>query len=168
MSRFPNLLLHVACTFPVNVLKESFPVKKRTGLIAAALSATMIFGSTTPAFADDANDGKVESFKDNDNDTSSEDEDKDEDKEEDKSDDKGPWDKNGASSEGPWENGGSFPDGSSGLNRLEAYLNSNHFESISAIVAAIAGLITVSTQVIALIIQINPAAKKQFEALFKK
>lgn len=165
MSRFPNLLLHVACTFPVNVLKESFPVKKRTGLIAAALSATMIFGSTTPAFADDANDGKGESVEDNANDTPSEDEDK-EDKEEDKSDDKGPWDKNGASSEGPWE--GSFPDGSSGLNRLEAYLNSNHFESISAIVAAIAGLITVSTQVIALIIQINPAAKKQFEALFKK
>jgi len=148
----------------VNVLKESFPVKKRTGLIAAALSATMIFGSTTPAFADDANDGKVESVKDNDTPS----EDKDEDKEEDKSDNKGPWDKNGASSEGPWENGGSFPEGSSGLNRLEAYLNSNHFESISAIVAALAGVVTVATQLAALIIKINPAAKAQFEALFKK
>ena len=130
-------------------------MKKRTGLVAAALSTTLIFGSVTPAFAENNQSAQVNA------ETT-------DGKKEEKTEDKGPWDKNGASSEGPWENGGSFPEGSSGLNRLEAYLNSNHFESISAIVAALAGVVTVATQLAALIIKINPAAKAQFESLFKK
>lgn len=135
-------------------------MKKRTGLVAAALSTTLIFGSVTPAFAAEDKVAEQQTRVNTEESTDG--------KKEEKTEYKGPWDKNGASSEGPWENGGSFPEGSSGLNRLEAYLNSNHFESISAIVAALAGVVTVATQLAALIIQINPAAKAQFESLFKK
>ena len=134
-------------------------MKKRTGLIAAALSTTLIFGSVTPAFAEDGGRSDDLKMENNVGDTTPKDEEED-------TDAKGPWDKNGASSEGKIK--GSFPEGSSGLNRLEAYLNSNHFESISAIVAALAGVVTVATQLAALIIKINPAAKAQFESLFKK
>ncbi|UUA88795.1 hypothetical protein KBP53_07685 [Corynebacterium genitalium ATCC 33030] len=130
-------------------------MKKRTGLVAAALSTTLILGSVTPAFAENAQNISAENEG---NDTPSDD-----DKEE-NGDSKDPWNKNGASSEGPLD--GSF--GSSGLNRLERYVNSNHFESVSAIVAALAGVVTVATQLAALIIKINPAAKAQFESLFKK
>lgn len=133
-------------------------MNKRTGLVAAALSTTLIFSSVTPAFAAEDKVAEQQTRVNTEESTDG--------KKEEKTEDKDPWDKNGASSEGPWE--GSFPEGSSGLNRLEAYLNSNHFESISTIVAALAGVVTVATQLAALIIQINPAAKAQFEALFKK
>lgn len=74
------------------------------------------------------------------------------------------WDKNGASSdrapEGPFK--------SDGLNRLSAYLNSNHFETVSAIVEVIAGVITVGSQLAAIIITVSPTAKAQFEAFMKQ
>lgn len=74
------------------------------------------------------------------------------------------WNKNGASSvsvpEGPFK--------SDGLNRLSAYLNSNHFETVSAIVEVIAGVITVGSQLAAIIITVSPTAKAQFEAFMKQ
>lgn len=74
------------------------------------------------------------------------------------------WDKNGASSD-------PAPDGPfkrEALNRLSAYLNSNHFKTVSAIVEVIAGVITVSSQLAAIVITVSPTAKAQFEAFMKQ
>lgn len=79
--------------------------------------------------------------------------------------DKGIWDKNGASSErGNYGSFGRF----TGLNQLENYLNSNHFKTISTIVSVIAGVITVGSQLAALIISVSPEAKAQVEQFMKR
>lgn len=75
------------------------------------------------------------------------------------------WDKNGASSESGKQ--GSFG-GSSGLNRLENYVNSNQFKTISIIMSAIGAVLTVGTQLGAIAVTVSPAAKAQFEAFLKQ
>ncbi|MGV0432405.1 hypothetical protein [Corynebacterium sp. 20_84] len=90
--------------------------------------------------------------------------DKDEDEEEEENPNaldptKGKWDNGGASSEAGKEG----PFGSSGLNRISNYTQSNQFKSISTIVALISGVITVGSQVAALIISVSPTAKAQFD-----
>lgn len=76
---------------------------------------------------------------------------------------KGLWDNNGASSESGKD--GIF--GSSGLNRADKYFKSNQFKTISMIVSVIAGVITVGSQLAAIIISVSPTAKAQFEAFMK-
>lgn len=142
-------------------------MKKRTVLVAAALSATMTF-SATPAIAQtadneaaptdtvttagegtaDATDAENEADEENDNALDPT---------------KGLWDNNGASSESGKD--GIF--GSSGLNRADKYFKSNQFKTISMIVSVIAGVITVGSQLAAIIISVSPTAKAQFEALMK-
>ena len=90
--------------------------------------------------------------------------DKDEDEEEEENPNaldptKGKWDNGGASSEAGKEG----PFGSSGLNRISNYTQSNQFKSISTIVALVGGVITVGTQLAALIITVSPTAKAQFD-----
>ena len=139
-------------------------MKKRTALVAAALSAAMTF-SATPAIAQTADDEIVpinsvtaagEGTADAENEA---------DEENDKALDptKGLWDNNGASSESGKD--GIF--GSSGLNRADKYFKSNQFKTISMIVSVIAGVITVGSQLAAIIISVSPTAKAQFEAFMK-
>lgn len=144
-------------------------MKKRTGLIAAALSAAMIFGSApAPVLAaEPATESENKTTEDK---TGEKDSDK---KKEEEEEDrwqldptKDTWDTNGASSD-PAPKGPFDEEKSSGLNRVDAYFKSNQFKMIYIIVTAIAGVITVGSQIIALIISVNPAAKAQFESLFK-
>lgn len=76
---------------------------------------------------------------------------------------KGLWDNNSVSSESGKD--GIF--GSSGLNRADKYFKSNQFKTISMIVSVIAGVITVGSQLAAIIITVSPTAKAQFEAFMK-
>lgn len=144
-------------------------MKKRNTFLAAMLSAAMAFSAAPAAVAQTPNVSSTSSAgagsTDNESatdaaetgDTGKEDSDG-------PAPTKGKWDKNGASSV-------SVPDGpfkSDGLNRLSAYLNSNHFETVSAIVEVIAGVITVGSQLAAIIITVSPTAKAQFEAFMKQ
>ena len=162
-------------------------MKKRTAFIAATLSAAMAF-SAAPAVAEttDKSNASTDTGTNNDGDNTSGNDDttsetgddngktkpapnkpgkdKDEDEEEEKNPNaldptKGKWDNGGASSEAGKEG----PFGSSGLNRISNYTQSNQFKSISTIVALISGVITVGSQVAALIISVSPAAKAQFD-----
>ena len=72
-------------------------------------------------------------------------------------------DENGASSESGKD--GIF--GSSGLTRADTYVKSNQIKTISMIVSVIAGVITVGSQLAAIIISVSPTAKAQFEAFMK-
>lgn len=75
--------------------------------------------------------------------------------------DKGICDKNGASSErGNYGSYGRF----SGLNELENNLKRNHFKAISTIT----GVITVGSQLAALIISVSPGAIAQVEQLMRR
>jgi len=169
------------------VQKESF-VKKRTAFIAATLSAAMAF-SAAPAVAEttDESNASTDTGTNNDGDNTSGNDDttsetgddngktkpapnkpgkdKDEDEEEEEENPnaldptKGKWDNGGASSEAGKEG----PFGSSGLNRISNYTQSNQFKSISTIVALVSGVITVGSQVAALIISVSPTAKAQFD-----
>ena len=154
-------------------------MKKRTSLIAATLSAAMVFGAA-PALAqtdaDDANttaDAVTTTDTGNTDNTTDESNAGDQSKEDPEAEERDPneldptkgiWDKNGASSQ-------SAPNGSfeklKGLNRAEAYFQSNHFKTVSTIVAAIAAVITVGSQLLAIIISVSPTAKAQLGAFFK-
>lgn len=146
-------------------------MKKRNTFLAAMLSAAMAFSAAPAAVAQTAEDESA-TIADADNTNSEPDTGTDvpdtEDGEEEDSEGLEPtkdkWDKNGASSD-------RAPDGpfkSDGLNRLSAYLNSNHFETVSAIVEVIAGVITVGSQLAAIVITVSPTAKAQFEAFMKQ
>lgn len=77
---------------------------------------------------------------------------------------KGTWDKNGASSNpAPSE-----PFGSSGMNRLSAYLDSNHFKMITLIVTIFSAVVTVGSQLAAIAVSVSPAAKAQFDAFLNQ
>ena len=77
---------------------------------------------------------------------------------------KGTWDKNGASSNpAPSE-----PFGSSGMNRLSAYLDSNHFKMITLIVTIFSAVVTVGSQLAAIAVTVSPAAKAQFDAFLNQ
>ena len=144
-------------------------MKKRNTFLAAMLSAAMAFSAAPAAVAQTPNVSSTSSAgagsTDNESATDAA-----ETGDTGKEDSDGPaptkdkWDKNGASSdrapEGPFK--------SDGLNRLSAYLNSNHFETVSAIVEVIAGVITVGSQLAAIIITVSPTAKAQFEAFMKQ
>lgn len=139
-------------------------MKKRTALVAAALSAAMTF-SATPAIAETAANEPAPAAAvtaAGEGTAGAEDE---ADEENDKALDptKGLWDNNGASSESGKD--GVF--GSSGLNRADKYFKSNQFKTISMIVSVIAGVITVGSQLAAIIISVSPTAKAQFEAFMK-
>ncbi|WP_297851405.1 hypothetical protein [uncultured Corynebacterium sp.] len=158
-------------------------MKKRTSLIVATLSAAMVFGAA-PALAqtdaDDANTtadavtttdtGNTDNTTDESNagDQSKADPEADPEAEERDPNELDPtkdiWDKNGASSQ-PAPNG-SF-EKLKGLNRAAAYFQSNHFKMVSTIVAAIAAVITVGSQLLAIIISVSPTAKAQLGAFFK-
>lgn len=134
-------------------------MKKRTALVAAALSAAMTF-SATPAIAQTAANEPAPAAA-----VTAAGEGTEADEENDKALDptKGLWDNNGASSESGKD--GIF--GSSGLNRADKYFKSNQFKTISMIVSVIAGVITVGSQLAAIIISVSPTAKAQFEAFMK-
>ncbi|SIS43025.1 hypothetical protein SAMN05444817_103105 [Corynebacterium appendicis CIP 107643] len=146
-------------------------MKKRNTFLAAMLSAAMAFSAAPAAVAETAKDESA-TIADADNTNNEPDTGTDatdtEDGEEEDSEGLEPtkdiWDKGGASSD-PAPNG---PFKSDGLNRLSAYLNSNHFETVSAIVEVIAGVITVGSQLAAIIITVSPTAKAQFEAFMKQ
>lgn len=140
-------------------------MKKRNTFLAAMLSAAMAFSATpaTVAQATPAEPASTTAYSATGADTSNT-------NGETKEDPDGPdptkdtWDKNGASSD-------PAPDGPfkrEALNRLSAYLNSNHFKTVSAIVEVIAGVITVSSQLAAIVITVSPTAKAQFEAFMKQ
>lgn len=153
-------------------------MKKRTALIAATLSTAMVFGvmpanaetatgtaptstptSTPSAPANTADaDQKNDSGKSTESTTTTPPQNA-------LDPDKGLWDTNGASSDSGKQ--GSFG-GSSGLNRLENYVNSNQFKTISIIVSAISAVITVGTQLAAIAVTVSPNAKAQFEAFLKR
>ncbi len=140
-------------------------MKKRTALVAAALSAAMTFGAT-PAIAQPADDEAaptVAAAGEGTADTTDETDEADEENENALDPTKGLWDNNGASSESGKD--GIF--GSSGLNRADKYFKSNQFKTISMIVSVIAGVITVGSQLAAIIISVSPTAKAQFEAFMK-
>ena len=176
----------ISFTRTYSVQKESF-VKKRTAFIAATLSAAMAF-SAAPAVAEttDESNASTDTGTNNDGGATSENDgttsetgddngktkpapnkpgkDKDEDEEEEENPyaldpTKGKWDNGGASSEAGKEG----PFGSSGLNRISNYTQSNQFKSISTIVALVSGVITVGSQLAALIITVSPTAKAQFD-----
>lgn len=149
-------------------------MKKRNAFLAAALSAAMAF-SVAPAADAEPTNGETASISGDDTtnkatgtdedgtDTPDSKDDKEE-KSEGLDPNKGTWDKGGASSDPAPE--GSFS--SSGLNRVEAYVNSNHFKMLTAIVSLIAGVITVGSQLAAIVISVSPTAKAQFEAFMKQ
>ncbi|MCT1683501.1 hypothetical protein M3A74_01545 [Corynebacterium appendicis] len=144
-------------------------MKKRNTFLAAMLSAAMAFSAAPAAVAQTPNVSSTSSAGagTTENERAADAPDT-EDGEEEVSEGLAPTkdmrDKNGASSV-------SVPDGpfkSDGLNRLSAYLNSNHFETVSAIVEVIAGVITVGSQLAAIVITVSPTAKAQFEAFMKQ
>lgn len=144
-------------------------MKKRNTFLAAMLSAAMAFSAAPAAVAQTPTGSSTSSARagTTDNERAADAPDTEDGEEEDS---EGPaptedmWDKNGASSvSAPY---GPFK--SDGLNRLSAYLNSNHFETVSAIVEVIAGVITVGSQLAAIIITVSPTAKAQFEAFMKQ
>lgn len=146
-------------------------MKKRTALVAAALSAAMTFGAT-PAIAQTADDETAptdtvaaagEGTGEGTPDATDAENEADEENDQALDPTKGLWDNNGASSESGKD--GIF--GSSGLNRADKYFKSNQFKTISMIVSVIAGVITVGSQLAAIIISVSPTAKAQFEAFMK-
>lgn len=75
---------------------------------------------------------------------------------------KGLWDNNDASSKtAPKE---PFSEQSSGLNRLAAYLNSNQFKTISLVVTLLGSVVTVGSQILALMVTVNPGANDRLKA----
>lgn len=75
---------------------------------------------------------------------------------------KGLWDNNDASSKtAPKE---PFSEQSSGLNRLAAYLDSNQFKTISLAVTLLASVVTVGSQILALMVTVNPGANDRLKA----
>ncbi len=111
-------------------------------LIAAALAATTAFSVTPAALAETTAEVKegqeTRDTKDN--------------NELDPTKDR--WDTNGASSD-PAPNGG-FPENSSTLNRVGAYMQSNHFKMLSLIVATVAAAITMLAKVGEIVLLLNP------------
>ena len=165
-------------------------MKKRNAFLAATLSAAMAFSAAPAAVAETANDesssasdtgttntgtdtGTGNDGTDTDNGGKKKDEDNSGGKKKDKEDEddsqsldpnKPMWDKNGASSnpapEGPFKR--------DGMNRISAYFQSNHFKMISMIVSVIAGVITVGSQLAAMVISVSPTAKAQFDNFIKQ
>lgn len=111
-------------------------------LIAAALAATTAFSVTPAALAETTAEVKegqeTRDTKDN--------------NELDPTKDR--WDTNGASSD-PAPDGG-FPENSSTLNRVGAYMQSNHFKMLSLIVATVAAAITMLAKVGEIVLLLNP------------
>lgn len=157
-------------------------MKKRNAFLAATLSAAMAFSVAPAAVAETANDDSTSISEngttntgndgtDSDNGGDKEKPSKNGKKDEDEEDDsrsldpnKPMWDKNGASSdpapEGPFKR--------DGMNRIAAYFNSNQFKTISMIVSVIAGVITVGSQLAAIVISVSPTAKAQFDNFLKQ
>lgn len=126
-------------------------MKKRTAFAAAALSATLVFGAV-PAVAEENTNAET-------NNTNQESGNN----EENSADSSSSFDTNGASSENAPE--GPFnPERSSNLNRLNAYLQSDQWEVITAVVAAVSALIVAISQLAVIVVTFNPDAKKQFDA----
>ncbi len=157
-------------------------MKKRNAFLAATLSAAMAFSAAPAAVAETANDDSTSISEngttntgndgtDSDNGGDKEKPSKNGKKDEDEEDDsrsldpnKPMWDKNGASSDpAPTE-----PFKSEGMNRIAAYFNSNQFKTISMIVSVIAGVITVGSQLAAIVISVSPTAKAQFDNFLKQ
>ncbi|MDK8796339.1 hypothetical protein QP994_00355 [Corynebacterium sp. MSK044] len=111
-------------------------------LIAAALAATTAFSVTPAALAENTAEVKE----------SQETRDTKDNNELDPTKDR--WDTNGASSD-PAPNGG-FPENSSTLNRVGAYMQSNHFKMLSLIVATVAAAITMLAKVGEIVLLLNP------------
>ena len=111
-------------------------------LIAAALAATTAFSVTPAALAETTAEVKE----------SQETRDTKDNNELDPTKDR--WDTNGASSD-PAPNGG-FPENSSTLNRVGAYMQSNHFKRLSLIVATVAAAITMLAKVGEIVLLLNP------------
>ena len=111
-------------------------------LIAAALAATTAFSVTPAALAETTAEVKE----------SQETRDTKDNNELDPTKDR--WDTNGASSD-PAPNGG-FPENSSTLNRVGAYMQSNHFKMLSLIVATVAAAITMLAKVGEIVLLLNP------------
>lgn len=168
-------------------------MKKRNAFLAATLSAAMAFSAAPAAVAETANDESASISEDgttntgtdagttnngndgtdSDNGGKKKDKDTSGGKKKDKEDEddsqsldpnKPMWDKNGASSnpapEGPFKR--------DGMNRISAYFQSNHFKMISMIVSVIAGVITVGSQLAAMVISVSPTAKAQFDNFIKQ
>lgn len=111
-------------------------------LIAAALAATTAFSVTPAALAETTAEVKE----------SQETRDTKDNNELDPTKDR--WDMNGASSD-PAPDGG-FPENSSTLNRVGAYMQSNHFKMLSLIVATVAAAITMLAKVGEIVLLLNP------------
>ncbi|KAA8746734.1 hypothetical protein CJ203_05515 [Corynebacterium tuscaniense] len=111
-------------------------------LIAAALAATTAFSVTPAALAETTAEVKE----------SQETRDTKDNNELDPTKDR--WDTNGASSD-PAPDGG-FPENSSTLNRVGAYMQSNHFKMLSLIVATVAAAITMLAKVGEIVLLLNP------------
>ena len=111
-------------------------------LIAAALAATTAFSVTPAALAETTAEVKESQETRDTKDNSELDPTKDR------------WDTNGASSD-PAPNGG-FPENSSTLNRVGAYMQSNHFKMLSLIVATVAAAITMLAKVGEIVLLLNP------------
>ena len=111
-------------------------------LIAAALAATTAFSVTPAALAETTAEVKEGQETRDTNDNTELDPTKDR------------WDTNGASSD-PAPNGG-FPENSSTLNRVGAYMQSNHFKMLSLIVATVAAAITMLAKVGEIVLLLNP------------
>ncbi|MDK8794362.1 hypothetical protein QP968_01355 [Corynebacterium sp. MSK041] len=123
-------------------------------LIAAALAATTAFSVTPAALAETTAEVK-ESQDIQDNKEAPEAPEKKEEKDKNELDPtKDRWDTNGASSD-PAPNGG-FPENSSTLNRVGAYMQSNHFKMLSLIVATVAAAITMLAKVGEIVLLLNP------------
>lgn len=163
-------------------------MKKRNAFLAATLSAAMAFSAAPAAVAETANNestsiseggttntgtGNSNDGTDSDNGGKEKNEDNTGGKKKDKEDEddsqsldptKPMWDKNGASSD-PVPNEGFKLDG---MNRISAYFKSNQFKTISMIISVIAGVITVGSQLAAMVISVSPTAKAQFDNFIKQ
>lgn len=155
-------------------------MKKRNAFLAATLSAAMAFSAAPAALAETANNesetvtdagttNNGNDGTDSDNGGKKKDKDNTGGKKKDKEDEddsqsldpnKPMWDKNGASS----DPAPTTPFKSEGMNRISAYFQSNH----SMIVSVIAGVITVGSQLAAMVVSVSPTAKAQFDNFIKQ